>query len=604
MTRGLAAISAASVALMLLHAGGSFYGVDDFLNLGLARQMGLNWDFLKLGIYQHFAPGHRFLDWTIMRWTHLGWWLALTYSAIGLVAGVAAFGILVRDVTASKRLALGAAAFFGISVAWIRVVQWWANAAHVVPSLVGVLVTLIGVVRYRRDRSRAALALCAAGYAGGLLFYSKTLLALVYALLLLYVALPSAPARLRELPAAARRDLPVLAILGLLTAGYVVILKTGHYDEGSVLAPLSTWTTYARIVWLRNLAPLTLNSAIPERTSGLDEALVVLAEVALLGAVVATVWRNRQAWRPWVFLLVSLAASAVLIGYGRLNQFGASIGYDLRYTAEATFLLPLAFVLAWALPAQRALPVPRIPARAGWAAGAVAAIVLVVLGLRSGGELADAWQGPAVRDYIKRLDATAAARTADGPATVLEDAVPPIVAGEFVVPFNRLSNIVPLATDRIGVDQPTGTPMVVEGDGTVRPWKPGATKSVAAGTAMRRHRLVAMPGAKPVAQGRRACLDTRTGPAAVDLDTKKLLPLDSRPHAIDIGLERVRVGAKILLTFDHGAGFQGLSDRTLGFVAGQRAVRTSVPPDVVQVRIEMAAPGVGCLGRITLTSYR
>jgi hypothetical protein len=603
MKRGLAVISAAAVVLLLLNTHSSAYSGDDFQNFGQARDLGLSWTYLKLGIYQHFAPGHRLLDWTIMRWTDLGWWLALLYSSIGVVAAIWAFGILVRDITGSVRLALGAAAFFGLSVAWIRVVQWWANAAHVVPSLVGVLVCLIGVVRYRRDRSRRALALAAVGYIGGLLFYSKTLLVVAYAVLLLYVALPSAPDRLRAFPALVRRDLPLLVALVAITVGYVVILKTGHYDEGSPLAPLSQWNPYLRIVWLRNVAPLTLNSAIPPAAGSLDDALVVLAEAIFATVVVVTLWRTTRAWRAWAMFGLAVLTSAVLIGVGRLALFGPGIGYDLRYTAETAFLLPLAFCIAWAMPARRSLPA--VGHRPQLAIGALVAAVAVFVGLgyRSGDTLASSWEGPTLGRFIHHLQASVTRQSAAGAVTVLEGNPPPGLLPPFIVEYGRFSNLVALATDGISVDGPSGTPLVIDPDGTARPWISDRTRMHTSRQLVRTGLLVPIsPPKAPPGRGE-VCTDARQASTQMDLDVKAISPPDGRPKVIAIGLDRTRVGAKVGLYLDRGAGFVAVPERMSGFRVGQRLVRMAIPPDVVKVRIEAQTPAVTCIPYISLTPY-
>ncbi len=65
--RYMIAISIAYAALLTVVLSRSWFVSDDLENFGLMRQMGLTQSYLRLNVFGHFAPGHRFLDWFVMR---------------------------------------------------------------------------------------------------------------------------------------------------------------------------------------------------------------------------------------------------------------------------------------------------------------------------------------------------------------------------------------------------------------------------------------------------------------------------------------------------------------------------------------------------------
>jgi hypothetical protein len=287
-------------------------------------------------------------------------------------------------------------------------------------------------------------------------------------------------------------------------------------------------------------------------------------------------------------------------------MFSPSIGYDLRYTAESSFLLPLAFGLAWAAtPRARistlAQRLPVLRPRVALPIVAAVTAAFVALGVRSGQHLADAWEGPALRDYVTNLQQGAQLEAQRGTVTVLEGEPPPGLVPPFVAPYNRYSNIVRLGVKGVGVDGPTGTPLVIDPDGTARPWRNDKTRKRAAGPLTGRLLTLAGPGA--TRNGREVCADTRNGPAPVDVDLEKISPLDGRLKMLQLDLRRVLVGAKVNVFFDRGSGFGGGPDRIIGFLPAQPRVRTAIPQDVKKLRIEVAAPGVACLRAIEITPY-
>src|SRR4051794_18549542 len=59
--RGATIAVAATVQWLLVRQGGFF--LDDFRNLADARRLGLSVTLLKEPLFEHFAPGHRLMDW-------------------------------------------------------------------------------------------------------------------------------------------------------------------------------------------------------------------------------------------------------------------------------------------------------------------------------------------------------------------------------------------------------------------------------------------------------------------------------------------------------------------------------------------------------------
>src|SRR4029079_19729409 len=113
----------------------SWFISDDLENFGLLRQMGLTQSYLRLNIFGHFAPGHRLLDWLVMRWWPLQWAApALILSAM-LLRTAWTLHLILSRVAATQSWPTLLLLPFAASPLVLATAIWWAAAAHSVPSM-------------------------------------------------------------------------------------------------------------------------------------------------------------------------------------------------------------------------------------------------------------------------------------------------------------------------------------------------------------------------------------------------------------------------------------------------------------------------------------
>jgi hypothetical protein len=252
---------------------------------------------------------------------------------------------------------------------------------------------------------------------------------------------------------------------------YLLIIRSGDYNEGAQLADLGNWPHYLAAAWNCGVTPLLVGQWISQDATRAQEGAIVGAQALLLALVAASIVRRRATWRVWAVYLVWWAANVGLIGYAQLYQFGPSIGLDLRYNAEFAFLLPLTLLLAFRGPGDG----QRIPFRPRGALVAVAAggvAVAVTLSVFSSYVRVErAWGAEKSRALTANVRASLASLRSRGVEPVLmDDDVPFEVVTGIPAPFNRLSSVLPLVDERIRMmdGPPNAALAVAQPDGVIR----------------------------------------------------------------------------------------------------------------------------------------
>lgn len=619
----------ARVLLVLLVLGGvglwlatrdSFFYADDYLNFALAHQLGFSFAYLKLSYFGNFAPGHRVLDYLVAGPVGLSWGFALSLWLGFWVASVIAFYVVARELFGATTLALVTTALFATSPAYVRLLQWWSSAGHVVPGICFTLVALAGALRWERTRTRSALAVALGGYAAGLLFYAKPLLLALYVVGLLYfVRAPSL--RASDLVGRVRRDAMLLVGLAALAVGYVIVLRVGHYDEGGSV-PLRDWQEYLRLAWSRGVTPLVIGQSVPARATAFNEVARILAQVALALLVLVSLALRRSAWRAWLFYGVVWAANVVAVGYARLPVFGPGIGYDLRYNAEFAFLIPLAIGLAldprepdgqprrgWLPTAERALGNARhaIARAGGLAALAVLAAVFVASLVTTFHRVDAAWPAPRARDYAARAHSSAQALRRRGIAPSVIDGSAPrtVVAGERP-PYSLLSSVLPLIDPGLPVDDPRGgTLTIVARNGTLHAATLMALTGATALELSARHQVATVKGRPGQPRSGTLCESAGASPTLVQWNVVGRPAPPGARALFQAELAPLTAPARIWLYLDAGRGYPVLPTAKFSLRSGDRFVRYPVPgPSLVRARLDLQPRSAACLRRVATIAYR
>lgn len=617
-----AALLVSAIALFVASSTSWFYS-DDFLNFAFVREKGFGLDLLTTGYYQHLAPLHRVLDYVVQGPLALSWHGGLAVMLALWLIAVGGIWTIMRELRIPAGLAITLTVFFASSPVWVRLLQWWASGAHVIPGLAGTAVALGCALRWHRTRSAPMLGATALAYGLALSAYAKPLLVVGYiALTLWFVLAPSLHPR--ALARRIGRDWPLILVLGLVSAGYLVIIATGGYAAGSRVAPLATWEQYLRLSWTRGVTPLLLGQWVPEFTPTLrNNVAVVAGQAAFVLVVVTSIALKASAWRAWAAYGLMWIANVGLIGYARLVDFGPGIGHDMRYQAE--FALVIALTLALAFRPTEADGTPARPLMPGLTANATRVWVALRerrrLSLAGGALVGLLWAASVTSSYIqvdarwparearawadRARDSTAALRVSGVEPTILDGPAPFSVVAGVLAPYSDVSSVLGAVAPDILVagSRPDAVPSVIEEDGTVRPLRLDLVRSSLAQDLLAREQLMVLSGSPRLASGGGVCLAAAADAAAL----------------IEWRLPPVQPGRGLLVTADvHGEGRPGevwvYLDTTGAYVgpnsmrplpAGPGVLRINPETDTLhRVLLDLQAGTRACLSRLSLYRIR
>ncbi len=472
--------------LLLIAAAGiwraghnSYFYADDYINFWFARAFPTTVEYLKIPYFQHFAPGHRVLDELIVRQGRPSWNVAEALLMAWYLVAVAGFYALARQLTPARWLALLTTVMVAASPVWVRVVQWFASGAHVMPALACALVFLAAAWAWLENRRWWQLVIALGALGTGLLFYEKPALAVGVLLLTRYgVRAPSLrPGRI------ARRfahDWPLWVGVAVIAVVYYRELKSGDYLPSNPSASADVWKQYLKLSWTRGTTPLLIGQNIPSMaTTSFNEAMVVVAQGVFFGLVGLSLVLYRSAWRAWAAYAIEWWAYVLVMGFGRLGQFGPSIGYDLRYTTEFAILLPLALLLAFSGERRESALATRlrgygaaVPAWLRLAAPVLVAALIVASGMQSGRRVEKAWAGVGARAYMMRFehDLDALRRRGINP-TLVDGETSGKIDPAHLPPTNTIGALFTAYDSSLTVGAPDKPAYVVQDDGSLRPAK-------------------------------------------------------------------------------------------------------------------------------------
>lgn len=169
-------------------------------------------------------------------------------------------------------------------------------------------------------------------------------------------------------------------------------------------------------MWAQALVPALFGLRVPgSDPSSLQVAVAIVLQIVVVAVVLVSLRRRRRAWRPWLTIVLCVAATAVLVGVRRLADFGPPIGGDPRYLVDFVWLVPLMTCVAF-YPARRATSTPSPPSlrarRLRIALTGIGVILLcgyVATSLVSAVHIQGQWQGHQGREWEQRMETTMAA---------------------------------------------------------------------------------------------------------------------------------------------------------------------------------------------------
>ncbi|MDQ6807700.1 MAG: hypothetical protein M3065_22740 [Actinomycetota bacterium] len=552
------------IAYVIFRNGGWVY--DDNLILVLARSEGFSLGWLNRPIFQHWDVGMNGVYSVMVHLFPLDYRWGLLALLLVLGAAIFVFERVLSLIAVPRWATLALTAWFGLSILWIRPLQWWADGVQAMPTLLCDLVCLYAMLRFCADGRGRWIATSSIALAVGLLFYEKPALMPVYLALVraLLMSERLSPARLALTFWRERRLwLTYCAIVAIWAFGYFASGAYSSSSAGHVSA--ASYLHYFRILWVQALVPALAGFTLPtDHLNLLQTAGAIAVQVGLLSLFVVSILRKRSAWRAWVFIALVVVLDGGLVAHSRVAQFGVGIGADLRYLMDFTWLIPLALCCAfsgdWLLrpvvsPRPRRVPLPRFR---GCAAIAVPSL-LVLYGVGSvatAAHLQTTWGSVQSRHWESNVERSFASLRGERARLVVADqAVPFQIISYPFAPLNRLSHLLPLYVGDVQVDGPLDGQLVsIDSAGVAH--RAAVGQALDDGRALglwRAHRLTAT-GAFSTPRSGQFCLATAASPAAVERRVSARAPLPPGPYYLLVRYTSARSFASPLYQ-DPGTGY-------------------------------------------------
>lgn len=429
--------------------GGTFH--DDDLTLAGRSALYPLWsaDLLLYDHGGHFMPGTYVLAGLITRAAPLEWGAAaLSIVLLQALASVAVLRLL-RVLLGDRPVLLLPLALYLFSPLTLPSYAWWAAALNALPLQAGLAwVVAEAVLLARTGRRRHAVSALSA-FALALAMFEKSVVIPWVALAVVVLLERSAG---RPVEAALRRTAALWAgALGLTVAwvvSYASVVGSPVADD-----PPSrdlVLTAAGRAVTEGLLPPLLGGPWNWERydiVAPWATPPVVLSVVAVVVAVVGvlvTSARRRGAWAVWLLVAGYAGASIAAMAAVRLNAGTADIvSGTLRYYADSSVVLAIAWALLLLCPARHAAPA--VPGRARRLLVPAAAAAFAASSAWSTVTFQQVWTDTQTDEYLANARASLAAA---GEAPLLDEPVPPHVRWGVAYPENGTSRVLAALPDR------------------------------------------------------------------------------------------------------------------------------------------------------------
>lgn len=575
---------------VVLSGGGWVY--DDNLIMLMARRSGLGWSWLTGLIFEHWGIAYHLVFSGLQSVMPVDYRWGLL-AMLGLLGG--ATYLLQRTISilfASEWLGLAVAAWFGISVLFVRGLQWPAGGFQYLPNAFFDVLCLYAYVRYQADGRRRWVPVASLALAGGLLFYEKPAYMLLY-LALLRILFLSPELRARPVLQALWRERAMWASLvavvlawaiGFLASGGGAGVAAGHVGAGQ-------YADYFRILWAQALVPAAAGLTLPAQSLSAAQIVVLgVLQVVVVAIVLGSLLRKRTAWRAWLFLLINVLVTGALVARARVATFGVGIGGDLRYLLDFAWLIPL--TVCFAFTRSHSLPTPgvageqlRVAGGRSWpyVAGALALAAYFAAAIATNVKLEREWPGGQARSWEGRVMALERMRPRPQVADAL---VPPYVVASAFAPYDRLSWVLRLYAPRVQVDGVLhGRLNVLDDHGLPHPALL-STDGVLAG---------------PVGRG---CIGAGSAAAGATGRVVRLVRGAGGPYSLLITYSSPQ-DASLAVYVDSGHGFPPFTDHFLALARGMhRSILLLDPPPPRSLRFAIPAHVRLCVRGARIVSLR
>jgi hypothetical protein len=336
-----------SLYVLWIAARGYFYQ-DDFVDLGLIKQLGFDGRMLEQPVYGHFVPGYNVVNYLIASVVPYRWPF-VEAADVGLFA--LSLFLLYRLLTTlfgSNWLAVALVALAGASFSLVPSVIWWASGLQQLVAIPAILTAVLCQVHYLSSGRVRLAVLAGLSFAVGLAFYDGTLGAALFIVLMTLLFWPVRPG-LAGVPRAVVAYWPAWLCFGV-PIGLDLWWRFSHYVLYAT-PPLPHALQAAQFVslsWTQTFVPLLAGLyawALPQHA--VRAAVGIVGQVLVILFVIWTVRRRRIAGRAWVMFAATFVFMSSLVGLTRVSLLGPGDAADVRYVGLNVFffMISVGFVL-------------------------------------------------------------------------------------------------------------------------------------------------------------------------------------------------------------------------------------------------------------------
>ncbi|MBC2934433.1 hypothetical protein [Nocardioides sp. zg-1228] len=479
----MAHVVTVGVIVVLLHAAfrgwaiwSSWFLLDDFNLLDQGSVGSPAWSYLVQTYNGHLMPGGRLIAWAVAQSGHVNWGLAaLIMWGLQVLASLSCLWMLI--VLFGKRWGvLAPLLLYTTSALSVPSFVWWAASLNQTPIHVSFFCAVACWIHYLRSRQVGWLAGTLLALAFGLFFWVKAIL-LVPVLAFLALAYFAHGGPVGRLVGVVRTYWLACVVGAVLVASYLAVYLSQGGTEPLDVSP-SLFGALAETMLGSAFAtgivggPWRWNNFAPPTAYADPPLWAQQAAWVLISLVVVYAWlRRTNTLRVWVLVAGYLAALLVLLATSRAPLFGAGIGMELRYVADAILVTTLALGLI-TMPvvgslessALRQAPLLVRPAPR-WVAGAVVGVVAIG-GIYSSITYAGYWhhENPG-KSYLLTLKSDLDRRP---PTEMAAQIVPEEVFSSLAAPANNTAFLAPLLSDNATFVDRSSNLATVGPDGSLR----------------------------------------------------------------------------------------------------------------------------------------
>jgi len=335
----LAAIILIESLYVLWTASRGFFYQDDFVDLAVAKQLGIGGRLLEQPVFGHFIPGYNLVNYLVASVTPYRWPIIESADVAIFAASLILLSVVMRLLFGHRWLIAPLVALAGASFAMVPSIDWWASGLQLT-AITATLMLLIFHIRFMATgRIRFAI-LGSVALAVALAFYDGALVAAMFLVLMTVLIWPVGPG----LKGAAQTLVEYWP--AWICYGVVVAMDLGWRFTHAALyytppLPIPRQALeFISLSWTQTFVPLVFG-VDPWLLANHGERVVIggLGQVVALTVIAVTILWRPVAWRAWILLAITFLAFACLVGLTRVSLFGAGDASDVRYVAFDAFFL-------------------------------------------------------------------------------------------------------------------------------------------------------------------------------------------------------------------------------------------------------------------------